>query len=264
MSMLSRVQERPTIKPPRIVVHSVGGVGKTTFAASAKNPVILPAEDGLGDLMVPAFPTPVTYGDVIEAVTELLKGKHEYNTFAVDTVDHVEPLIWAEVCRLKSEGKKNYDHIEEFGYGKGYLYADELWKEFFRGLDALRRERNMTVIVLCHNEVKTIEDPQIGPYDRITPKLHKRANALLHEWADIVGYLAIERTSIEKEDAKGRTLTTSAVTGRRILYLEDRGGFTAKNRFRLPAKIEIPEAEPFSALRNELIKRLTAASKEAA
>lgn len=255
MSMLARVS-KPVIKPPRWVIHGMGGVGKTRLGASTKAPVFLPAEDGLWDPTIPAMPRPRSYGEVIEAITDLLKGQHEYNSFVIDTIDQVEPLVWREVCQGRSDNRKQYDNIEDFGYGKGYNYADPFWIELFQGLDALRSERQMTVMVLCHNEVKSIDDPQIGPYDRITPKLHKRANALMHEWADVVGYLAIERTAIEKEGGKGRTLTTSQVTGRRILYLEDRGGFVAKNRFDLPAQVEIPKDQPFSVLRNEIAKRL--------
>ncbi len=262
MSMLSRIQTKPTIKPPRIVIHGKGGVGKTTFGASTRKPIFLPCEEGLGTLEVPAFPKPNDYAEAMEAIEDLLKPDHGFSSLVVDTVDHFEPLVWAEVCRQHSEGKKQYTNIEDFGYGKGYLYADPLWTDFFHGLDALRRERGMTVCVLCHNEVKTVDDPQVGPYDRITPKLHKRANALLHEWADIVGYLDIERTAVEREGSKGRTMTTSVVTGRRMLYLEDRGGFVAKNRYSLPSQIQLPQEEPFSALRAELAKRLQAAPKE--
>jgi hypothetical protein len=261
MSMLSRVQHEPTIKPPRIVVHGKGGVGKTTFGADARKPLFLPCEEGLGTLKVPALPRPNTYGDVAEALEELLKTKHDFGSLVVDTIDHFEPLVWAEVCRKHTDSKKKYSNIEDFGYGKGYLYADPLWTDFFHGLDALRRERDMTIIILCHNETKTVDDPMIGPYDRITPKLHKRANALLHEWADVVGYLDIERMITEKEGSKGRKMDTIMTTGRRMLYLEDRGGFVAKNRFGLPVQIEIPEKEPFNALRRELVKRLQAAKE---
>jgi hypothetical protein len=262
MSMLARVQAKPSLKPPRIVIHGKGGVGKTTFGASTRRPVVLPLEDGLGTLEIPVLPKPIAYSDVMQVLEELLKLDHEYGTLVIDTIDHFEPLVWAEVCQKHSEGRKKYESVEDFGYGKGYIYADPLWTEFFRGLDALRRERNMMIVVLCHNETKTVDDPHIGPYDRITPKLHKRANALLHEWADIVGYLDIEKSVTEKEGSKGRKVVTATTTGRRMLYLEDRGGFVAKNRYSLPAQIQIPEVEPFSALRNEIAKRLAPQTKE--
>jgi ABC-type iron transport system FetAB ATPase subunit len=37
-------------KPPRIAIYGPPGIGKTTFAAGAPNPVFILTEDGLGDL----------------------------------------------------------------------------------------------------------------------------------------------------------------------------------------------------------------------
>ncbi len=254
MGMLDQVTVKPTLKPPRIVIHGRGGVGKTTFGASAKSPIVLPCEEGLGVLEVPHFPTPQDYGDVASALEELRKGEHSYSSLVVDTIDHLEPLVWQKICQDRSTSSKSYKHIEDFGYGKGYAYADPVWTGFFHALDALRRERSMTMIVLCHNEMKTVDDPAIGPYTRVEPKLHKRANALMYEWADIVGYLDTERTPVEKEGSKGRSTLTSQATGRRMLRLEDMGGFVAKNRMSLPAALSIPKENGFSVLRDAVMK----------
>ena len=43
-------------KPPRILIHGVAGVGKTTFAAGAPAPVFICTEDGLGTLDATQFP----------------------------------------------------------------------------------------------------------------------------------------------------------------------------------------------------------------
>ena len=43
-------------KPPRILIHGVAGVGKTTFAAEANNPVFVQTEDGLGTIPAANFP----------------------------------------------------------------------------------------------------------------------------------------------------------------------------------------------------------------
>lgn len=260
MSMLAQVETDPQPKPPRIVIHGKGGVGKTTFGASAKDPILLPCEDGRGKLKVPTLPRPKDYADVMAAIDELLTAKHKYGTLVVDTIDHFEPLVWAHVCASNSEGKKIYKSIEDFGYGKGFVYADPLWWDFFKGLDALRRERNMAVMVLSHCDTVTIKDPQIGPYDRIQPKLHKRANAIMHEWADVVGYLDIKRYAMMLGEEKGKNVKTATTAGERVLYLEDQGGFVAKNRYGLAPEIAIPEKEPFGALRAEIMKSM----KEAA
>lgn len=265
MSMLSRVQTSTSIDPPRIVVHGPDGAGKTTLAASMLRPVFLPCEEGRGVLRVSAFPVPHDYEEVVEAIDELLKMDHDYRSFVIDTADHLEPLIWDKTCRAHTTAKNKYEHIEDFGYAKGYQYADPYWKEILQGLDALRREKAMTICVLCHSAVVEIKDPNLGPYHKIEPRIHKRGNELLRQWADIVGYLDIERVAVDQGDksaGKSKTIRTAAVTGRRVLHLEDQGSFKAKNRYGLPPEIEIPLENPFEALRSEVMKRIQPVSKE--
>lgn len=252
-TMLNQITAKPTLKPPRIVIHGKPGVGKTSFAADADDVLFMPLEEGLATLKVAHLAKPDTYANVMSALWELRTEQHDYRVLAIDTIDKMEPLVWQAVC--EEGGKTN---IEDFGYGKGYTKADFCWLEFFSALDDLQA-RGMTIIVLCHNEGRMIDDPQIGAYNHFTPKLHKRANALLTEWADIIGYLDTERVAVDKGDK--RETRTSQSTGQRVLYLEDQGAFVAKNRYDLPPMIQIPKVRPFQALRNELIKAIEA-SKE--
>lgn len=261
MSMLARIKTPTSIDPPRIVVYGPDGAGKTTFAASMHKPVFLPAEDGRGLLRYPTLPVPGEYEDALTALDELLKLDHEYRSLVIDTADHLQPLVWDKTCRAHSNGKNKYNHIEDFGFAKGYGYADPFWVELLQGLDALRREKSMTICVLCHSKVTEIKDPILGPYHKIEPSLHSRAGDLLRQWADIVGYLDIERVSVELGDAKakgGGKLRGATTTGRRVLYLEDQGSFKAKNRYGLPPEIEIPAESSFHALRTEINKRVQA------
>lgn len=209
---------------------------------------MMPAEEGEGILNVQALPKPECYEDVMNAIDELYKEEHSFKTLVVDTIDKLEPMVWEKVC--KDGGKKN---IEEFGYQKGYVMADPIWIEFFQALDSLRR-KGMTTLILCHNEGKLIEDPTHGGYNKWTPKLHKRANALLYEWADVVGFLEVERV-VQKEQ-NGAKKARSTTTGQRILYLEDMGGFVAKNRYDLEPRLLIPKEMPYETLRAEIAKAL--------
>jgi hypothetical protein len=55
---LESLRHTTALSSPRILIHGVAGVGKTTFAAAAPNPVFILTEDGLGTLGVPHFPLP--------------------------------------------------------------------------------------------------------------------------------------------------------------------------------------------------------------
>jgi len=53
---LASLRTNTALTPPRILMHGVAGVGKSTFAAEADRPVFIMTEDGLGKLQVPHFP----------------------------------------------------------------------------------------------------------------------------------------------------------------------------------------------------------------
>jgi len=252
MSFMDSITDKPPLLAPRIVCHGKGGVGKTTWGASAPDAILIPVEEGLGNLAVAHFPRPASFGDVMEMLQELALKDHTRKTLVIDTVDALEPLIWNHVCESRSDSKKQYASIEDFPYGRGFTFADEAWLRLFRGLDHLR-STGMTVIVLAHSESKFIEDPLTGPVERLQPKLHKRANSLLYEWADVVAFMDLNRVLVEKEGAKGRTTTVAQVLGERRLYLEDRGGFVAKNRYSLPVWLEVSKANPYASLRDAIL-----------
>ncbi len=245
---LSQINKEKKVKMPRIVITGPLGVGKTWFAFSSLNPVFQAFEDGEGVLWdkIKAMPKPTSYDDAMNQLAELASAKHEFKTLVVDTIDAFEPLVWDKLC----EGTK-FTSVEGFGYGKGYTMADALWIDWLRALDTLRA-KGLTVIVICHTQTKTIDDPMVGSYTRTIPRVHARASALLCEWADIVGYLDVERIAHDAGKTGGRETRTSRTTGQRILHLEDSGAFVAKNRYDLPPQLMIPKKEGFAVLREEL------------
>jgi hypothetical protein len=109
---LASLNRMTALKPPRILIHGVHGVGKTTFAAGAPDPVFLLTEDGLGTLDVPHFPLARTFDEVMQALAALYTEEHAFRTLVVDSVDWLEPLIHARVC--KDQG---WSSIEDAGYG---------------------------------------------------------------------------------------------------------------------------------------------------
>jgi hypothetical protein len=91
--------------PYRLVIHGPDGVGKTSFAADAPKPIFLDKEDGSEHLPVERFPTPadgkVTWSDVHAAVAEATNEQHDYQTFVIDTLDWLEPALWAQFARRR-------------------------------------------------------------------------------------------------------------------------------------------------------------------
>jgi AAA domain len=77
---LASLNRTTALKPPRLLIHGVHGVGKTTFAAGAPDRVFLLTEDGLGTLDVPHFPLARTFDEVMQALAALYTEEHTFRT----------------------------------------------------------------------------------------------------------------------------------------------------------------------------------------
>ena len=227
--LLASLMRSTALTPPRILVHGVAGIGKTTLAAGADNPVFITTEDGLGMLDVPHFPLARTFDAVMEALAALYSEPHEFKTVVIDSIDWLEPLIWARVC--KDHG---WSSIEDAGYGKGYVAALDLWRQYLDGLNALRDERGMTVIQIAHTDIKRFDSPEHEPYDRYVIKLHARASALLQEHSDVVLFANYRISTVKSDVGFNKKVTRALGSGERVLYTSERPAFLAKNRYGLP------------------------------
>ncbi|HBG25949.1 MAG: hypothetical protein A2Y10_19305 [Planctomycetes bacterium GWF2_41_51] len=251
MNILEQVHTGKRSMPPRLMVYGVEGVGKSTFGANAPNPIFIPTEDGLSEIDCASFPVAKKYADVEAYLSALAIEKHDYQTVIVDSCDWLEQLIWEELCRLS--GASTIEKCDG-GYGKGYIAALGFWHQIVDGLDALRNERHMAVILIAHAKVERFEDPESNAYDRYTPRLHKHATALLTEWADAVLFATRKfRTESEKMGfGKERTIAVGLGKdgGERVIRTVGGPSCIAKNRYDLPYEIPLSWDAFISALNN--------------
>lgn len=230
MSLLKKATKGIIERPHYILMHGMPGLGKSTFASKAPSPIFLCAEKGTSHLDVTRLELN-TFDDFITAINELKTEPHDFKTVVIDTVDHVEPLIFKEVCKAK--GKES---IEDIGYAKGYIFALEYWNKLVDALETLRDEKGMNVILLAHTDVKPHNDPQQpDPYDRYIVKLHHKAASLLIDRVENVLF-ANYFTYVEKKDA-GKNKAFG--DGSRLMFTEHRPAFQAKNRFELPFQLPL-------------------------
>ena len=140
---------------PRILVHGQEGVGKTTLASKFPPPIFLQAEDGCpGSLEIDSFGLIENFADLRSAIGALASEQHHFQTVVLDSLDAPEKLIWRDACR--SQG---WASIERPGYGKGTM-VKFWWVDILKGLDFLRRQLGMSIVLLAYSAIETINDPR--------------------------------------------------------------------------------------------------------
>lgn len=238
-SLLNAVTRGRQSMPPRIVIYGTEGIGKSTFAANAPNPIFVQTENGANQIDVDKFPLAMTFEDVIRYLTTLLHEKHDYQTVVIDSLDWMERLLFDALCR-------EYDvtSIEKVdgGYAKGYTHALTRWRQVLGILDKLWADRGMTVICIAHAKIERFEDPESTAYDRYTPRLHKHACGLVCEWSDATLF-ASRKMRVKTEDGGFRRRGLASPIGKdggdRVIRCIGGPACVAKNRYGLPEEIAL-------------------------
>jgi hypothetical protein len=234
MTLLERIESGRQELPRRILLYGTHGIGKSTFGAMSPKPVFVQTEDGLGEIACDRFPLATSFEQVMAAVSELYSEEHAYRTIVVDSVDWLERLIWADVCR-----KKMVESLEDIGYGKGYVFALTQWREFLEGLSALRAERGMTIILIAHTRIERFENPETETYDRYVPRLHKHASDMVQEWCDEVLFATYKVHTKQTDEGFNRKRTQGIGSGERVIRTTERPAHVAKNRLNLPDELPL-------------------------
>lgn len=239
---LESITSSACFPPQKVVIYGVQGLGKTTFGCTFEAPVLLRCEDGAAALDVPTFPLARSYSDIVEMITAL-HGEHPFKTVVLDSLDWLEPLVWQATCaRLSNDPAKPVTSIEQPGYGKGYVEADQEWAHIMGGFDSLRLRKGMNIVCIAHSEIRTFTPPDSPPYDRYQIKLHKRAWGKWQEWSDMTLFCAYAKRIIQTKDQ-----TRAEGFGQRMVYTEERPSWMAKNRWGLPPEILIGNDRKWSA-----------------
>lgn len=236
---LSTIKSGVRMKAPKIALYGVGGIGKTTFAAAAPKPIFCFTEEGQGVLDVARFepdgdPCIRSWAQIIECCQVLYTEEHDFQTFVLDSIDFAEPLLHQYTAQ-----KAGHEHIEDFGYGKGYTKALDEARILLQWLDALRNHKGMAIIVIAHCETRKFEDPEQETYDTYDFRLHKTLAAYLDFWSDAVLFAQYKTHTVKEDAGFNKTRTRAAGVGQRVLYTQKKPAFRAKNRYGLPPEIPL-------------------------
>lgn len=244
MSLLSKATSGIEKKPPFILLYGTPKIGKTTFASKAPSPIILDIEQGSHLINMGGRLTPTSYDEVIKILTELASSEHLYKAIILDSLDHLEPLVWSEVC--KRSGKASIEDVGG-GFQKGYVEALREWGQIISLLKECRDKKGMMIICIAHVHTKTINDPtQIASYDKFELKFHPKASALFKENADAILF-ARQELLVAGGDQKKKGKAVG--DGKRVLHTQGMPGYEAGNRYNLPAEMDLDFDQVYALIR---------------
>lgn len=230
MSILNKIKRGDGELPPRILIAGPEGIGKSTIASNAPNPLFVASEDGLTGLEHVARFTPADLDELNAMLDAFAAGAGEFKTLVVDTADWLERLIYTSICRR--DGKKN---IEDYGYGKGYTIASQELVSILGKLDAIRHRGRVGIIILSHVQIRTFNDPRGESWDRYEMKGNKNMTGILREWPDACLFATYDVYKTKGHGAeKGK-----AIGGERVLHTQWSPAWDAKNRLNLPESIPL-------------------------
>lgn len=212
-------------KARKVVVYGPEGIGKSTFAAAFPNPLFIDTEGSTTDMDVARLPRPSSWTMLLEQVRYVKQHPELCGTLVIDTADWAEQLAVSEICATDQK-----PGIEDFGYGKGYVYLAEAFGKLLNLLEELT-ERNIHVVLTAHAAMRKFEQPdEAGAYDRWELKLQKKTAPLVKEWADMVLFANYKTYVVNMDNQGAEKGKNKAQGGKRVLYTTHHPCWDAKNR----------------------------------
>jgi len=216
-------------RPLKVVIYGPEGIGKSTFASKFPDPLFIDTEGGTSNLDVRRIKCNKSWDELLLIVKEVIKNPTICKTLVLDTADWSETLC---INAVTEKHRKN--NIEDFGYGKGYVYLLDEYTKLLTLFDQVI-EAGINVVITAHAKPRKFELPEEqGAFDRYEMKLTKQVAPVIKEWSDALFFtnykIYVVTTESNRRKAQG---------GKRVLYTTHNPTYDAKNRFDLPEELEL-------------------------
>ncbi len=215
-----------------MVIYGPEGIGKSTFASRFPESLFIDTEGSTKDMDVSRVEPPSSWPMLLNQVQCVKSDPGICRTLVIDTADWAEMLCIEAICN-----KAQKSGIEDFGYGKGYVYLAE---EFGRLLNLLTEvvDQGINVVITAHAKMRKFEQPdEMGAYDRWELKLQRQTAPLLKEWADMVLFANYKTVVVNVDGQGAQNGKNKAQGGKRVMYTSHHPCWDAKNRYGLPEEV---------------------------
>lgn len=203
-----------------VFLYGAPKTGKTTIACQFPGALLLAFEKGYATI-AGAMVYPVNSWSEFKKLFVEFKDpavKERYQTIVIDTADIAYSYCEKYICTRESDAKHSYQNVADIPYGKGYSMAMDEFDECIRKILQL----GYGLVIISHDQDKTMKNENGEEYNQIIPTLDKRARLVCERTCDIIGYCR------EIEDQEGHKTvrmfmreTSRYVAGSRFKYTPD-------------------------------------------
>ena len=203
-----------------VFLYGAPKTGKTTIACQFPGALLLAFEKGystIGGVLA----QPINSWSEFKKLFVEFKDpavKERYQTVVIDTADIAYSYCEKYICTRESDAKHSYQNVADIPYGKGYSMAMDEFDECIRKILQL----GYGLVIISHDQDKTMKNENGEEYNQIIPTLDKRARLVCERTCDIIGYCR------EVEDQEGHKTvrmfmreTSRYVAGSRFKYTPD-------------------------------------------
>lgn len=211
MSLFKKPSELEFVTTIKMLVYGQPGIGKSTMALSAPNPVLFDFDGGVQRVNV-AFQCPTlqvkNWEEALQALEELRSGEVPCNTIVIDTAGKMLDFMSDYIMRNDSKMRMRDGSLSLKGYGARKV----MFVNFLREVSMMGKN----IVFVAHER----EDKD-GETKIVRPEIGGSSAGDLMKELDLVGYV-------------------QAVGSDRTVYWTPQEKFYAKNTCNLPAWQKIP------------------------
>lgn len=211
MSLFKKPSELEFVTTIKMLVYGQPGIGKSTMALSAPNPVLFDFDGGVQRVNV-AFQCPTlqvkSWEEALQALDELKGGEVDCKTIVIDTAGKMLDFMSDFIMRNDSKMKQRDGSLSLKGYGARKV----MFQNFLREVAMMGKN----IVFVAHEREEKDGETKI-----VRPEIGGSSAGDLMKELDLVGYV-------------------QAVGSDRTVYWTPQEKFYAKNTCNLPAWQKIP------------------------
>ena len=233
----------------KLIIYAASGRGKTTLASMAPAPVFIGLDDGGRMVRNPQTGEPIhrvagieTFQDVRDALQQAsLYGS--YKTVVIDTGTMLELLAIQHVLSTIPHEKGQWvEHLDDYGYGKGYVHLFDTMRLIFQDLDGLVRQ-GKNIVILCQQCPVVVANAAGANFLENGPKLYAPGpdskqsftiRGYACEWADHVFKIDYLQQQVfgarTDKDGKEHAGKVTGTTQRAVFTMPSDPSYFAKTR----------------------------------